>query len=277
MKRTPSARIHLLPAKSAPYVVVIRRKPTDWFHVIRWNTETDQLEHGSWLNGKLYSKRSDVSHDGNWLIYLAIERGVGIDNRISHPPLLAPVVTVDSAGTYHGGGYWASESTLRLNGWHWPFFRDFKSKTQSALPYTLEEYVEETEDFGVLYRRLIRDGWFRAGDDWGIETRIKSKDYETERVGDYGWEYQPTPQHPTLRMVYTGYKNGTYQFKFRLDEFPDLINEKTDWACWDCLGQLILSCEGILYKYDINAIRADKPKTVINLEHLSPPDVRDLT
>jgi hypothetical protein len=58
------ARIHLLPAKGAACVVVIRRKPSKCFHVIRWNTRTDELEHGSWFHGKLYPKRCDVSFDG---------------------------------------------------------------------------------------------------------------------------------------------------------------------------------------------------------------------
>jgi hypothetical protein len=63
MKSPPPARIHLLPAKAAPYVVVLRRKPTKWFHVLRWNTETDLIEHGSWFKGTLYSERADVSFE----------------------------------------------------------------------------------------------------------------------------------------------------------------------------------------------------------------------
>jgi hypothetical protein len=278
MKATPPARIHLLPAKSAPYVVVIRRKPTDWFHVMRWNTATDQVEHSSWYKGKIFVKRSDVSFDGNWLIFLARDfGGYKAWNCIGHPPLLQPVVNVDSESTYHGGGYWSNESTLRLNGWSWPFFRDLKSKAQSTLPFTLEEYAEELEDFGVLYHRLTRDGWCRTGDNWGTKTEVESSIYEVQCTGDDGWKFQLTPEHPTLRMVYTGYRNGNHQFRFWLEEFPDLINVKTDWGCWGCLGQLILSCEGILYKYDINGFHEDKPKTVINLEHLTPPDVRCIT
>lgn len=271
MKPAPPARIHLLPAKASPYVIVIRRKPTDWFHVLRWNTETDQLEHGSWLKGMLYAKRSDVSFDGNWMVFLTRDFGnYKAWNRVSHPPILEPIVNVDSGSTWYGGGYWTSESILCLNGWHWPFFRDLKSKVKLALPFAIEEYSDKFEDRGVLYHRITRDGWSRAGDNWGTETRVESKGYIIECIGDNGWKCQPTPNHPTLRMAYIGYKGGL-QFKFWLEEFPGLIKPKTDWACWDCLGQLIFSCEGILYKFGLNDIRCNTAKTVINLEHLSPP------
>ncbi|MEM7773351.1 MAG: hypothetical protein AAF327_22955, partial [Cyanobacteria bacterium P01_A01_bin.37] len=72
MKPAQPARIHLLPAKRSPYVLVIRRKPSKCFHIIRWNTKTDRLEHGSWFNGKLYPKRCDISFDGQWMVYLAM-------------------------------------------------------------------------------------------------------------------------------------------------------------------------------------------------------------
>jgi len=64
-----SARIHLLPAKAAPYVLVIRRKPSKCFHIIRWNTQADTLEHDSWFHGKLYPKRCDISFDGQRLVH----------------------------------------------------------------------------------------------------------------------------------------------------------------------------------------------------------------
>lgn len=68
MKNKPPARIHLLPAKEAPLVVVLRRKPTDWFHVLLWNTETDEVEAGSWYEGMVHVQWSDLSFDGRYLV-----------------------------------------------------------------------------------------------------------------------------------------------------------------------------------------------------------------
>lgn len=271
MKRPPPARLHLLPAKAAPYTVVLRRKPTNWFHVLRWNTLTDQIEHGSWYAGTLYPKRADVSFDGNWMVFLAMDPGADTRNRISHPPLLTPVVDLAATGTYHGGGYWENESLLRLNGWDWPFMKGLKDKVEATLPHAIESYEEELGDLGVLYRRLSRDGWIRSGENWGIETRVESKDYVFQCVDDDGWECRPTANHPALRMAYTGFKKGTLQFKFWLEGFPDLIQAETDWACWDCLGQLLLARHGVLYKYGIDDIHAGVAKTRLDLEYLSPP------
>ena len=68
------ARIHLLPAAQAPVVVVIRRKPSKLFHIIRVDTVTGKAEHGAWFDGQLYPGKCDVSFDGNWFIYLALGR-----------------------------------------------------------------------------------------------------------------------------------------------------------------------------------------------------------
>jgi hypothetical protein len=66
-----TARIHLLCARGEPVVIVLRRKPSRWFHVLRWNTRTDAIEQGSWFYGRIYEKRCDVSPDRRWIIYFA--------------------------------------------------------------------------------------------------------------------------------------------------------------------------------------------------------------
>lgn len=265
--------MHLLPAKAAPFVTVFRRKPTNWWHVLRWNTATDQVEHGSWFRGTLYPKRADVSFEGDYLVFLAMAPAPETWNRVSRPPLLSPMIEGPANGTYHGGGYWATESLLRLNGWRGPFMRSRFKLTQGAVPLVVEYYEEHTGDLGVLYPRLRRDGWARCGDNWGWEERLKGSEIDTTRVGDDGWKIQPSDHHPTLRMTRTGHVRGTDQFKFWLEEFPKLIPAKADWACWDCLGQLLFSCEGVLYKYGLNDIAAGTPKTVLDLEHLTPPPI----
>lgn len=239
---------------AAPYTIILRRKPTDWFHAIRWNTQTDQLEHGSWYAGTLYPKRADVSFDGQLLVFLAMDPGANTFNRISHAPSLTPVVEVPADGTYRGGGYWLSTSLLRLNGW-FTYAKLRRKKVEEVLPLLLDEYEEELGDEGVLYRRLDRDGWRRIG------------------TGD-AWSNQPTAAHPTLHMRHVGYKNGTLHFKFWLAEYPALIPDTADWACWDSLGQLLFACKGSVYKFGLEDLPSGAPKTVIDLAHLTPPQGR---
>lgn len=245
---------------AAPYTIILRRKPTDWFHAMRWNTQTDQLEHGSWYAGTLYPKRADVSFDGRLLVFLAMDPGANTFNRISHPPCLKPVVEVPADGTYRGGGFWGAASVLRTNGW-FAYAKGRRRKVEDGLPPNLalnaygDEYGDELGDEGVLYRRLARDGW----------QRVAATDDE--------WWNQPSTAHPTLRMLHAGHKNGTMQFRFWLAEFPALIPDTAEWVCWDCLGQLLFANKGVVYKFGLDALATGRPTTVIDLEHLAPPPV----
>jgi len=71
MTGQPPPRLYGLPATGAPVVAVLRRGPSDWSHVGRWDLARNVYEPGAWLHGKLYPRRSDVSPDGRWLCYFA--------------------------------------------------------------------------------------------------------------------------------------------------------------------------------------------------------------
>ena len=66
------ARLHVLLAREASTAVVIRRGPTRHTAVIGWNRKTDEFTLGQWLYGRIYERRSDLSPDGQHLIYFAM-------------------------------------------------------------------------------------------------------------------------------------------------------------------------------------------------------------
>jgi hypothetical protein len=74
LKEPVRSRIHLLAAKEAPVLVILQRKRAQLCHVSVVNTETLQVEHGSWFRGALYPLRSDVSFDGQHMVYMALGR-----------------------------------------------------------------------------------------------------------------------------------------------------------------------------------------------------------
>ena len=41
-------RLHLLFARDAPRAVILRRGPSAWYHVMRWNLLDDTIEHEAW-------------------------------------------------------------------------------------------------------------------------------------------------------------------------------------------------------------------------------------
>jgi hypothetical protein len=54
---------------------VLRRGPTSWFHVGRWDLAARRYEAGAWLRGRLFPRRSDVSPDGRYLCTFAHKPG----------------------------------------------------------------------------------------------------------------------------------------------------------------------------------------------------------
>ncbi len=66
-------RIFGIAAVRAPVVAVIRRGPTDWMHLARWDLETPAYEPGAWLRGTIYPQRCDLSPDGRWFSYFALK------------------------------------------------------------------------------------------------------------------------------------------------------------------------------------------------------------
>ncbi|MGA9160422.1 MAG: hypothetical protein WB297_06100 [Actinomycetota bacterium] len=66
-------RIFGIAALRAPVVAVIRRGPTDWMHLSRWDLETPAYEPGAWLRGTIYPQRCDLSPDGRWFAYFTLK------------------------------------------------------------------------------------------------------------------------------------------------------------------------------------------------------------
>ena len=61
-------RLFGIPAREASIVAVIRRGPSEWSHVSRWDPSTGELTPGAWLHGTIYPQRTDLSPDGRWLV-----------------------------------------------------------------------------------------------------------------------------------------------------------------------------------------------------------------
>ncbi len=67
-----AARIHVLLASQAPLGLVIRRGPSKSVSTLLWHRKNDEFQLGQWLKGRIYERRSDLSPDGKYLIYFAM-------------------------------------------------------------------------------------------------------------------------------------------------------------------------------------------------------------
>jgi len=234
---------------------------------MKWNTETDDIEHGSWFRGKLYPMRSDVSFDGTWMVYLAMGTSGETWSGLCKVPWLKTIRHSPNRGTWFGGGYWSDKRTLCTNGW-----TEEKRDVKTKLPFKLLPLSTcYGEDEGVLYPRLERDGWQRAGA-FGKEREIKSsKGYIVACDNDAGWYWQPSAQHPTLRVFYRGYFVNGRTFEFLVDEHPQILDKTIDWATWDYLGQLVVARSGAVEKYRLQDLAVGQPAFKKSFEELTPP------
>jgi hypothetical protein len=122
MSPSPPCRLALIFAQEAPVVVVLRRGPTRWVEVIKWNTQEDVFEHGQWLHGRIYEERCGVSPNGRLFVYFALKYGKVATKQgykqtytaVSRPPFLTALALWPTGSTWGGGGRFIDNQTLRL-------------------------------------------------------------------------------------------------------------------------------------------------------------------
>ncbi|HEY7234607.1 MAG TPA: hypothetical protein VH539_10685 [Gemmatimonadaceae bacterium] len=74
MRATPPPRLDILQASKAAVAVLFRRGPSKYVEVIRWDMRRDEFERGHWFKGRIYVARSDLSPDGELLVYFALKK-----------------------------------------------------------------------------------------------------------------------------------------------------------------------------------------------------------
>ncbi len=164
-KTTYPARLHALLAKDKPYGVVFRRGPSNQVCSFLWNRRKDTFELGQWLKGRIYERRADLSPDGKFLIYFAMngkwdsETG-GSWTAISKAPWLKALELYAKGDCWEGGGLFLSNNRFWLND---RCFTPTKISSQYSQVTRDDNYIPEgefgAECTGVYYRRLIRDNW----------------------------------------------------------------------------------------------------------------------
>ena len=162
MTRFP-ARLHVLLALQARVGVIIRRGPADRVATILWDRSNDTFTLGQWLKGRIYHYRSDLSFDGKYMIYFAINGKYHSESRgtwtaVSKAPYLKAIAFFPGGDTYGGGGLWTHEKSY----W-WNNVSSHKVARDTNL-VKRDDTFKPPRRFGegdkdVYYYRLYRDGW----------------------------------------------------------------------------------------------------------------------
>ncbi len=120
MEEKLPARLHSILAKDSPNAIVFRRGPSKRVCTFLWDRRKNTFKIGQWLKGRIYERRADISPDGKYLIYFAMngklesETG-GSWTAISKVPWLKAVELYGKGDCWEGGGLFLSNRSFWLN------------------------------------------------------------------------------------------------------------------------------------------------------------------
>jgi hypothetical protein len=154
-------RLHVLLARDANVGVVLRRGPSAQVASVLWNRASDTFRLGQWLKGRIYERRSDLSPDGNHLIYFAMNGHwasvtKGAWTAVSIAPYLRAIALYAKGDCWHGGGLFTDNRTYALNEGYGHTELETTTRVHRG-PAFRSPYGGEC--MGVYIPRLVRDGW----------------------------------------------------------------------------------------------------------------------
>jgi hypothetical protein len=153
-------RIWIFFASDAPVGIILKRGPTDWVQLVKWDVVTDQFEPGQWMKARVNGHWFDVSPDGNLIVYWAranSARELQTWTAVSKPPYFTALALWPWYGTYAGGGFFETSTRLWLVGGQGvklhPDFEPCPLEVLTAWP-DLSPRLRS-----IPIRRMLRRGW----------------------------------------------------------------------------------------------------------------------
>lgn len=98
-------------------VAVIRRGPTDWCRVGRWDVAAGAYASGPWLRGTIYPERCDLSPDGRYFAYFVLKMSATWELgwtyvTISELPQLTALAAWGTDGTWTRGIHFVDDRSV---------------------------------------------------------------------------------------------------------------------------------------------------------------------
>ena len=168
------ARLHILIARKSNKAIIIRRGPSKETCIIGWYRKSNIFQVSQGLKGRIYERRSDISPDGKYWIYFAMNgqwsRGVGSWTTIARVPWLKAIAFFPKGDCWFGGGLLLNDHSYWLN--DGPYGHDFEIAfgNNETYPFFDTNAVKRNKNscppnsyggecLNVYYNRLQRDGW----------------------------------------------------------------------------------------------------------------------
>ncbi|WP_285962505.1 hypothetical protein [Pseudomonas tohonis] len=221
-------------ARSAPVAVLLRRGPSDWVRMIRWDLRDDSFEPGQWFHGAIATEQCDLSEDGELFLYLARREGRRywpedygpVWTAVSRPPHFTALALWTHSG-YEGGGVFKDVRQVTLN-----IAQPRERRAGSELPLL----VESSGRSSSWAQACLRRGWqapdrpdgAEANHNWQAQTRLTKKQSELMLV----WQKHRAPRYQ-WRNHFTLWRNGE----------PTALGD-ADFVDFDSSGRLLMGRKG---------------------------------
>jgi len=267
-------RVFCIPARAAPVVAVLRRGPSDWSHVGRWDIERAVFEPGAWIHGNLYPQRCDLSPDGRWLSYFTLRGRASWKAgttyiAISRLPWLHALAAWGTAGTWTRGARFVDDPRAHAlpppdEGEVGPLGRHFGLVVNRAASFAVERRHGWRESDGTPPRDAD-DMW----DQRRGERIVMCKSRPGSHDIDGGVEL-------TVRGEFAAFREGPFRGDTRVTDYTVRHNDTdtpltgVQWADWDARGRLLVATtdgrlqiradpesDSVLHEVDLNAFRPD--------------------
>jgi hypothetical protein len=235
-------RLFGIPARRAPIVAVLRRGPSNWSHVGRWDLARGVYEPGAWIRANLYPQRADLSPDGRWLCYFTL-KGPGAWPpgwtfvAVSKLPWVTALAAWGTCGTWTRGAHFVDDR-----------------RVQELGPPDAGDAQPLTRRYGLALNRPVtfaverRRGWTdtpetppRADDDLWDERRADDVVVHKVQPGSDGARVL------TARGAFAAFREGPFRGRPRVTDYA-LVERGTtvaltdvQWAEWDTDGRLLVA------------------------------------
>jgi len=235
-------RLFGIVATRSPVVAVLRRGPSDWSQVSRWDPDAGSFQPGSWIHSNFYPERCDLSPDGQWFAYFTLRTRAAWSAgpsyiAISRLPWLSALAAWGTCGTWTRGIHFTeSPQTWEVGD---PAEGDIEPLRRR---YGLGLELTRPRAFAVERRH----GWSESHDappydrelDPWDERRAQNLTMEKPRPGSKGTRL-------TVRGSYAAFRSG--QPSFADIEYTAIDGDRrqrlhrVQWADWSRSGRLLVA------------------------------------
>ena len=225
----PPVRLHALLATKAPIACVIRRGPSAWCHIARWDLTANTLDHGAWLRATLYPERCGLSPDGSLLaaFILSGKRGSvewGRYFAVSRVPWLHALAAWATDSTWTTGAHFGDDGSLTLAG----ALRD-ATPTHGSYPGRVLLAPVDTHWTRARLQRELHTGWREVPHDAPWLAHVPAPIAATPQAVVVE-RTSPHDSTSTLVLVSLGEKLREYYLRAEDDTITPL--DELAWAEW---------------------------------------------